>query len=69
MLLQVSNSPVALNIIQAYAPMPDNSSEKINSEIENVLKKLPKQDLIIIMAILPRKWSKKELGHILDSMA
>uniref|UniRef100_A0A8D8ZLR6 Craniofacial development protein 2 n=1 Tax=Cacopsylla melanoneura TaxID=428564 RepID=A0A8D8ZLR6_9HEMI len=52
MLVQIKAKPVDLNIIQVYAPTSDATEEEIEdfySSLNQVLKKLKKQDILIIM--------------------
>uniref|UniRef100_A0A8D8XEP5 Craniofacial development protein 2 n=1 Tax=Cacopsylla melanoneura TaxID=428564 RepID=A0A8D8XEP5_9HEMI len=52
MLVQIKAKPVDLNIIQVYAPTSDATEEEIEdfySSLNQVLKKLKKQDILILM--------------------
>ncbi|KAI5708046.1 hypothetical protein M8J77_015361 [Diaphorina citri] len=51
-LIQISATPVNLNIIQVYAPTadkPDTEVEELYNSINQIYEKLPKQDATIIM--------------------
>uniref|UniRef100_A0A8D8Q762 Craniofacial development protein 2 n=1 Tax=Cacopsylla melanoneura TaxID=428564 RepID=A0A8D8Q762_9HEMI len=68
MLLQINSSPVNTNIIQAYAPTTDHSDEEVQlmyDQIQNILKKLPKHELNIVMGDFNAKVGKGRDGtHI-----
>jgi hypothetical protein len=54
LLLQTLSRSVSVSIIQVYAPTSDGSAEKAEqfySQISDILKELPKQDLTIIMEV------------------
>lgn len=68
MLLQLNAKPVNTNIIQVYAPTSDHSDEEVEefySQIEDLIKKLPKHELLILMGDFNAKVGKgKEGKHI-----
>lgn len=52
LLLQIEAKPARINIIQVYAPTRDHSEEEVEQFYENikaVLRKLPKQDVNMVM--------------------
>lgn len=67
-LLQISATPVNMNIVQVYAPTTDHSDEEIiefYSEINNVIKNLPKHEMLILLGDFNAKIGRgKEGSHI-----
>lgn len=66
MLLQISSSPIPVNIVQVYAPTSDSSDEEIEQfymQILQILKKLPKQNLTLISGDFNAKVGKGRTGE------
>lgn len=66
LLIQINASPVNTNIIQVYAPTTDHSDGEIQEfydQIHNVIKNLPKHELLIIMGDFNARIGKGKDGH------
>lgn len=67
-LLQLNASPININIIQVYAPTSDHSEDEVEefySQIKDLIKKLPKQEMLILMGDFNAKVGKGREGkHI-----
>lgn len=64
-LLQLNKLPVNTNIIQVYALTSDHSEEIVEefyTKMENLIKKLPKQELLILIGDLNTKIGKGSAG-------
>lgn len=68
MLLQINAKPTQINIIQVYAPTTDHTDEEVEefySQIIDILEKLPKQDLNIVMGDFNSKIGKGREGDFI----
>ena len=66
MLLQINAIPVPINIIQVYAPTTEQDEEEVEylyQKISELLKKLPKQELTVIMGDFNAKVGKGSTGN------
>ncbi|XP_047996924.1 uncharacterized protein LOC125234635 [Leguminivora glycinivorella] len=67
MLLQISGQPFNISLIQAYAPTADKNDETIEEfyrQLEEIIKSIKSQDLVIILGDFNAKVGKGTVGKV-----